>query len=471
MSSCCPGRRLASHVRRLAQIPLCELVGMFGAWVSFPEPFFRPIRRRVFTAERTFWLFLSQMLSPDPSCRAAVQKALAWLAVTNGPEVSPDTSAYCQARQRLHDQGLKAVSRQVVETVESKTSKRWLWRGHRVKVADGSSFTMPDTRANQQVWPQPSGQKRGCGFPFMRVVVLFSLATGVLIDLAEGSLRLQERTLLRRLRSHLLRGDVLLADRGFCGFADYWALLQLGVHSVTRQHQRLKFGVGLRRVQRLHRNDWLVEWRRSPVPSQGYDRAGWAALPETLTVRQITVRVAIPGFRTEVYWLLTTLVDPKAYPARAFAELYRRRWAAELFLRDIKITLAMNPLRCKTPALIRKELLMHQIAYNLVRAVMIDAARTAHVAINRVSFKAAVTTIRQWTPQLARIRPAKRRNPLYRRLLSALARDLLPKRPNRVEPRALKRRPKEYQRLNKPRHLFQEIHHRNRYHKTTHLIQ
>jgi len=325
---------------------------------------------------------------------------------------------------------------------------------------------MPDTPANQARWPQPTGQRPGCGFPVARIVGVFSLATGVLLALRTASLHVNERGLVRSLFDSVFRpGDVALADRGFCGFAAFHELLGRGVHSVMRRHARLKHGAGLRTIRRLGRKDLLMEWRRWDVPSIGYDRPAWKALPDRMQVREITVHVRAAGYRTKRIVLLTTLLDPVAYPAEAFAHLYRRRWEIETDLRHLKTTLGLEVLRCKSPAMIEKELIMGQIAYNLIRALMMETAQTHHVDPGRLSFKGTLVAAREWAPVMNTATDEDELDSLHQRLLACLARDLVPWRPGRREPRALKRRLKVYARLVKPRHRYREIPHRNRYTK------
>jgi hypothetical protein len=333
--------------------------------------------------------------------------------------------------------------------------------GRRVRVVDGSSCSMPDTPANQARYPQPRRQKPGCGFPVMRFVALFSLATGALIAVAQGPLSEHERTLWRRLWDVLKRGEIVLADRGFCSFADYWLLLQRGVDCIMRLHARRSKGV--RKIKRLAKDDWLVEWVKTKVRPKWMEHALWKTLPDTLRVRHVTIRVAIAGFRTKSLTIATTLLDASAYPAEAIADLYRRRWRIELFLRDIKITMDMDVLRCKTPALIQKEFTMHLIAYDLVRALMLEAATRHNKDLTRLSLAGAAAAIRQWAPSFVGLTSRAQRRAHLDAFLRALANDLVPYRPNRLEPRARKRRPKNYQLLNKPRQLFKEIQHRNKY--------
>jgi Transposase DDE domain len=464
--------RFRSRCLALAEMSLCELAALLAPRLSLDAPYPAPFRERLFTPVRIFWLFLAQVFSPATSCRESVRKALAWLALAEAeeragdaasPGASPSTSAFCQARLRIKEAWLTDISQHLTENLESNTPRAWCWRGHPVKVVDGSSVSMADTPANQERWPQPEGQKQGCGFPVARIVGVFSLATGVLLSLVNSSLHVNERRLFRGLFDSVFRpGDVVLADRGFCGFAVYCELLRRGVHSVMRRHQRLQDGVGLRKIRRLGRNDVLLDWVRSPVPSKGYDRAAWKALPERMQVRQLTVHVEIPGFRTETIQLLTTLLDRAAYPADSFAGLYRRRWAIELRLRDLKTPLGMEVIRCKSPAMVEKTLLLFQIAHNLVRSLMIEAAETHGVDLARISFKGTLASARQWAGVMTAAGDGALAH-FHSRFLESIARDLVPDRPGRREPRAYKRRRKNYARLVEPRRTYHEILHRNRY--------
>jgi hypothetical protein len=450
---------LAVHRRRLLALPVTALVQTAGSFLRPPDAL--PGRTRVFTPWVTFWVFLAQVLSRARTCREAVYQAQGWFRVQQARELSSNTSAYCQARLRLPqphvDSALKGVVRHLV------AKEKVFGSGRRVRVVDGSSCSMPDTPANQARYPQPRRQKPGCGFPVMRFVALFSLATGALLAVAQGPLSEHERTLWRRLWDALKRGDIALADRGFCSFADYWLLFQRGVDCVMRLHARRSKGV--RKIKRLAKDDWLVEWVKTKIRPKWMEHTLWAALPETLRVRHVTIHVAIPGFRTKSLTIATTLLDANVYPAEALAGLYRRRWRIELFLRDIKITMGMDVLRCKTPALIQKEFTMHLIAYNLVRALMIEAATRHDKDLTRLSLAGAISAIRQWAPSFVGILSRAKRRVHLDAFLRALANDLVPYRPNRIEPRARKRRPKNYQLLNKPRRLFKEIQHRNRYEK------
>jgi hypothetical protein len=369
------------------------------------------------------------------------------------------TGAYCQARGRLPLERLQHALSASARAADQRADCRWL--GHCVKVVDGSTTSLPDTPKNQTAYPQSKAQKPGCGFPLLQLVVLFSLASGSILAAVWGNKHQSELRLFRRLWSWLHRGDVLLGDRHF---TDYVSLAQLdcrGVHLIGRlaANRRLDWSQG----RRLGRHERLFTWTK-PFGRPAYlSRRQWLALPAELTVRVIRVVVSEPGFRTRQLLLVTTLLDPRLYPAQAVAALYRRRWRLELCLRDLKTTLGMEQMRCLSPAMVHKELLCYLIAYNFIRCVMAKAAQTYDVDLARVSFKGSLDTVRQFSTALAQARNRKQQRLLQQQLLRNLALDLVPDRPGRREPRALKRRPKPYALLNRPRHIFRDIPHKNTY--------
>jgi hypothetical protein len=456
--------RFDAQARRLEKSPLCELPFMFSDFVDLSNVSFAAFRDRIFTLSRTFWLFLYQVFSSEASCSEVVRKALVHLAVEEGAVASPNNSGYCQARQRLPQELVAAIDRSVSSRLEEE-SRCELWNGRVVKVADGSSVSMPDTPENRAVYRPPASRCAAATFPVMRLMCLFSLASGALVACEHASLSVSERALWRRMWPRLGSGDVVLGDRGFCGFADFIELAAREIDCVMRLHGRRS--VGVEEVKRLGRNDWLVHWRKSKTSSrpEWVSQEQWESFPDRLLVRHVTVHVAVRGFRTQVITVATTLLDPKLYPARDLGELYRRRWFAELYLRDIKVSLGMDPLRCKSPAMVVKELTMYLIAYNLVRALMFRAAREYDLDPTALSYKQSLATVRQWTPAMEEAESPKRHLALLDLLLYYLAGAAVPHRPGRSEPRAKKRRPKNYQLLNKPRHEMQTIAHRNRYRK------
>ena len=454
--------RVRAQARRLEKLPLCELPFMFSDWIDLSNVAFATFRERVFTLSRTFWLFLYQVFMSDGSCSEVVSKALVQLMIDEGSVVSRSTSAYCQARKRLPQELVEEIEQSIATRLDEESSCE-LWKGRLVKVVDGSSVSMPDTLENREAYPPPKSRCPAATFPVMRLLCMFSLSSGALLECEHGTLSDHERTLWRRMWARLSKGDVVLADRGFCGYADFVLLLRQGVDSVMRLHQRRS--VGVREVKRLGRGDMLVEWLKTKAKPDWMTDDEWQALPDQLQVRHVSFRVTMPGFRTQAVTVATTLLDPKLYPARDLAELYRRRWMAELFLRDIKVSLGMDPLRCKSPDMVVKELTMYLIAYNLVRALMFRSARQYELDPTAISYKQSLATVRQWTPAMEEAESPKRHLALLDLLIYYLACTTVPYRPGRSEPRAKKRRPKNYQLLNKPRHEFQAIPHRNRYQK------
>jgi len=325
-----------------------------------------------------------------------------------------------------------------------------LWLGRCVKVVDGTGLSMPDTASNQAAYPQSVSQKPGCGFPLMKRVGLFSLASGALLQFARGTQYNHDCQLFVQLWPHLLKGDVVLGDRGFCSFLALGSLLAQGVDSVLRLHQTRR--VDFRRGQRLGKDDQLIVWQRPfRRPTEQHPEL-MAALPKQLTVRQIRLRVQIKGFRSQTIVLVTTLLDPVAYPADEIRQLYLQRWSVELHFREIKTLLALDVLRCLSSEMVEKELLVHVIAYNLVRSVMQQAALQHQVDLERLSFKGTLDTLNRFAEAIhAAHGEPHRQTKLRDAMFELIARDQLPIRPGRSEPRAKKRRPKAYPFLTKPR--------------------
>ena len=421
-------------------------------------------RERTFTAQVTFWAFVAQILSPGSSCREMVRRVDAWWqrAAQGGVKLSCSTSAYCQARARLDPAVLELVCGHLCWSLERNALSEERWLGGRpVKIIDGTCLSMPDTEANQALWPQPSSQQASLGFPMMKLVGLFSLGSGALLETVTGNLHVHESVLFRGLWDKLTKNDVVLADRGFCSYATLASLQQRGVDSVMRLHQmrRADFRAG----QALGPEDRLVTWQKPAQRTQTWSVEEFAALPETLTLRLIRLHVAAQGFRTRTVVLVTTLLDPQLYSAAALRELYGERWNVELHFHQIKTLLAMDVLRCKSPELIQREVALHRIAYNLVRNLMQRSAHLHHVPLGRISFKGSLDTLRHWSAVIAAAGETPRKqNEFIAQMLTAIARDLVPERPGRSEPRAKKRRSKNYQLLTQPRHKIGNLPRRNR---------
>ena len=419
-------------------------------------------RDRLFTPLVTFWAFLSQVLSPQSACRDAVRKAQAWWSLGRRLPVSTNTSAYCQARSRLSEPTLLAIHRQTAQRLECNVPTDSLWLGRRVKVVDGTTCSMPDTAESQKAYPQPGSQKPGCGFPMMKLVGLFCLASGALLEVVRGTLRVHESQLFRHLWPHLNAGDVLLADRGFCSFFSLSSLQERGVDGLMRLHQRRR--VDFRGGKRLGPEDIVLNWTKPAQRPETLSAQEFSALPDSLSVRQIRLHPNIKGFRVRTIVLVTTLLDPIVFPAQALGELYFQRWSVELHFREIKTLLRLDILRCLSPQMVHKELLLHMIAYNLIRCLMQQAAICHQVDLSRISFKGTFDTLHHFADVIrAAAAKPRQRAQLYSEMLRLIALDQLPIRPLRSEPRAKKRRPKNYQLLTKPRKLMITVQHRSRH--------
>lgn len=421
-------------------------------------------RQRIFSLDVVFWAFLDQVQTPGGSCREAVRKVMAFLR-RKSPRgqtgvMSPDSSAYCQARAKIPLEVMDQISAHLVERMQRNIPHRALWHGRHVKLVDGTGVSMPDTPANQARWPQSSSQKPGCGFPSMNVAAIFCLITGALIKAAIGDRRTHETMLFQKLWHTLEKGDLLVADRGFCSFGSFASLLARGVDALMRLPEKKMRQAISSQLPKTETFDVVVNWKRPSQCIPSMTPGEFELLPECIPVRVVRHTIAQPGFRTRKATLITTVLDGEIKAAE-FAALYFRRWGIELHFREIKILLNMDVLRCTTPDMIERELGMHFVAYNLIRCVMQKAALTCDADLNRLSFKGCLDTVRQFA-NAAQGAEGKPRTiaAMVDEMLLAIARDPNPHRPGRSEPRVRKRRPKNYRLMTKPRHEMGPLPHR-----------
>ena len=346
-------RILAEQRAKLGQKTLSELGQCFRQFIPTQalsqSDSGRSSRRRLFTKENTFWAFFSQVLGADRGCREVVRKLQALCASQSKPLPSSSTAAYCQARARLDLTSLEQIFAHTAKLGRTDSPGNKL-NGRRVVVVDGTGLSLPDTVANQQAWPQRANQKPGCGFPQAALCACFCLASGTLLSYRIGNKKSAELPLLREQWDTFEPGDIFLGDKGFCSYYDVWAFQERGVDSVITLARRTPV-TEAESVKVLGENDRLIRWSK-PTHRQAanYSHAQWADSSDTLLLRQIKVTVKQPGFRATTFHLITTLLDAEVYPASDIADLYLQRWDVELFFRDIKTTLGMDVLRCKTPA-------------------------------------------------------------------------------------------------------------------------
>jgi hypothetical protein len=449
------GSRTAKTLAGLRACTLCQLEARFGACLPatlFPKaPDQQNSRDRLYTRWRTFWCLLWQSLNPQASGREVVRQLQALFQLEGGPSLSGEDGAYCRARARLPVSEFPKALAATAQAAERVAAPVGLLQGRPLKVVDGSTLTLPDTPKNRAAYPPV--QAAPPHFPMLRLVVLFSLGSGALLALAQGSLFQSELSLWGLLLGQLAKGDIVVGDRGFGNFVVVALLQGLGVDFLGRSLRRSD---GRRRARRLGQDDWLMVWKKGPRSSPWLTLAQWAGLPTELTVRVVRGRCQQKGFRVRQVTLVTTLLDAQRYPAAELLQAYLRRWRLEMCLDDLKTTLQLEMLRSHSPAMAQKEIYARLIAHNLVRWTMAQAATRHDVALERISFKGTLDALRQFSQALSQARSQKRRRALWAELLRTLAADLVPARPGRREPRAVKRKKNKYPRLNLPRCQFRD---------------
>lgn len=429
------------EIRRLGPGQLCSL---FCADVE-PEKIGGAVgsRNRVFTPAVTFWLMIGQAFRGG-SLREAVREAQASFAELTHSEVDVEgaTGSYSDARKRLLQSELDDVNKRVCARLPQSGQ---LLDGRRIMVVDGTGVQMHDTAANQDTYPQPATQKPGCGFPVAQLLVLMNLESGTVpFASLSPSTADESGVFLAELMSHLCRGDVLLADLGFCSYLEFAQLAQRGVDALTPLHTARQWPAN------VTGDEALVTWKRPPLsamPDHVSDEE-WTELPESITVRYVRRRIARKGFRTKTIMFVTTLLDSSA---EEIIETYARRWEIELSIDDIKTTMDMSFVSAKTPAMVAKVITTHLIAYNLIRTLIHRAAAQAGVDPRRISFKGTLDAILQFATSIKR-GTKKAAAQIKEKLIETITGDLIPLRPGRVEPRVRKRRPKPFPLMTKPRH-------------------
>jgi hypothetical protein len=438
-------REVEQFRRRFGDQPTQALGAVLSAEVlgTLVEEEVGRFRERVYPPLTTLGLFIGQALSPDGACQDAVARHLSERTARGQAGCSLNSGPYCKARQRLPLGLISRLGASVGEEVERASPTDWKWRGRSIKLMDGTTISMPDTEENQAVYPQSGVQKPGLGFPLAMLVALISLSTGAVLRWALGPCRGKhtgEQALFRTLMPQLAPGDVILADRYHCNYFTAALLVERGVDLVTRQHQRRI--TDFRRGKRLGRRDHLVDWVRPQRPSW-MDPETYARMPERLALRETEVAGRI---------LVTTFTDPKTVSAAQIDELYSRRWQVEVDLRSIKAQMGMDILRAKSPVMIDKEIAVYLLAYNLVCALITRAAAGARVLARSLSFKGTLQLLLAFEQHL-RFGAGAGARTMTAHLLGAISLLKLPIRPGRVEPHAIKRRPKNHQLLTVPRNI------------------
>ncbi len=416
-------------------------------------------RDRVFSPITTIWGFLSQVLSPDHSCRDAVSRIIAHRAANGITVCSPNTASYCNARSRIPTSVLSTLATRTAEELQTSGGDRWKWNGRSVFILDGSSVSMPDTPENQAMYPQLPQQAAGLGFPLARIAVLLSLATGACHDLAIASYKGKgtgETSLFRRMYDTLKPGDVVLADALFDDYFIACELRSRGIDLVAHaQYERTGSWVAENRPD----GDILV-WQRPNKP-RGMTGEQYRSYPKQLLMRQVTVDARDKNNRVQQFKVVTTILTP-SIDGKQIGALYEHRWEGEVDIRSIKCTMQMDILRCKTPDMVHKEIWTHLLAYNLLRTIMAVTANENAIEPRKVSFQGAKQAVTAFAPKIEAAQPEDRGR-LIDALLTTIAYHRVGNRPGRWEPRARKRRPKPAARLTQPRPVAKLPHHRSKW--------
>lgn len=394
-------------------------------------------RQRVFCPLVTLWAWLSQCLSQDKSLNEAVSRIVAHRVSTGLPACSASSASYSDARSRFPLPVMARMAKEIGTNVHNSAENAWHWRGREVFLADGTGLSMPDTPENQAVFPQIKSIKQGLGFPVMRAVALISLPTGAVVDFAyaahEGK-GTGEGTLLRGMLDTLKSGDIVVADRFYPSYRTVGAMLDRGIDIVSVSHQSrdVDFSAGIQLGDRDH----IVEWHKPPFSRRSMSREEYDRLPDSMPVREFVINIEGRSGGSEEAIVVATITDPTV-PQDELSELYWRRWHAELDLRSIKQSMHLDVLRCKTPAMVEKEIFAHLLAYNLLRGVMTESAKRAGTTPRHLSVKGAMQSVESFTPAMM---ATGTRDVLYDAMLTTVAAHRVGNRPGRQEPRKRKRR-------------------------------
>lgn len=408
----------------------------------------------IYSTATIVWSFLSQVLrdGKEASCRAAVARIAVHQQQTGGAVPTSDTGDYCRARAKLSEDALCDLTTEVGGEAEQQAKDEWLWKGRHAKLVDGFTFTMPDTPENQAAYPQHTAQKPGLGFPIARCVAILSLATACTLALAQGPYsgkETGETALLRSLLESVSEGDLLVLDRYYCSFLMIALLGGRNVDVCTRLHQRRR--ADFRKGRRLGPDDHLIVWTKPSRP-EWMDEATYAAIPNTMTLREVRFCVVEPGRRTQVLTVVTTLLDADAYTRQDIAELYGFRWNSELDIRSIKQGLNLAHVRCKSPEMVRRELWMTILGYNLIRTTAAAAAMLHDKQPRHISFASTCEyVLASWSLFSTASLPAAALFSHCQAMLKRIAECKVADRPGRIEPRELKRRRHGYKLMQEPR--------------------
>jgi hypothetical protein len=397
-------------------------------------------RERLYPPTETLSMFLAQAMNADRSCQNIVNQATLHRLAGGLNVNSTHTGGYCRARQRLPLKMPLDLTQYLGDQISQQSPKAWCWQGRQVRIVDGTTVTMPDTEANQAAFPQQRGQKPGLGFPICRVVGITCLASGALLNAAIGRFNGKggdEQTLLRSIQDTFQPGEIILGDAFFATYFFIATLQTRGIDMLMEQQGARRRTTDFRCGQKLGKRDHLIIINKPKIRPGWMTETQYDAAPVSITVRE---------FRAGGKVMVTTLSCSKNYPKDALKLLYQSRWHVELDIRNIKDTMDMNVLSCKTPDMVRKEIWVYLLAYNLIRLMMAQSALLADIRPRAISFKHC---LQLWLIYLQQSQNLD--DDMLESLLQMMAQQRVGNRAGRIEPRAVKRRPKAYPMLTIPR--------------------
>jgi hypothetical protein len=446
-----PNRHIRSQQRgTIRQIRKTDAYAFFDlltddATLAEVESLLPAHRERLLPPTETLAMFMAQALNADRSCQNAINEFSARRVAGGLRACSTSTAAYCRARQRLPQHMVSSLVSFTGQAMKASVPPAWTWQGRPVRLVDGTTVAMADTAQNQAAFPQPTSQKPGVGFPISRLLALFCLSSGAVLDAATCAYHGKgndEQTLLRSLLDRLEPGSVLVGDAFFATFFLLAELQRRGVDGVFEQYGARRRSTDFRRGRRLGERDHVIELEKPKVRPSWMTPRQFAQAPDRLAVRELQV-----GGKT----LVTTLLCAKLTPKSELKSLYRQRWHVELNFRYLKTTMGMEMLRSKSPAMAIKEIWVYLLAYNLIRRMMLQAAGIEGVLPRQLSFKHALQLC-----MACRLCLTPLDQDAAQILLRLIAKRRVGQRPGRIEPRAIKRRPKPFPSLTKHRHLARE---------------
>ena len=406
-------------------------------------------RDRVYNQLLTFWGFLWQTLTPQTSCREVVRQVQSLFKLHRQDSLSHGSAAFCKARKRLPmDTLTKALDRTAILAQQRASNQESIFEGRRIKLVDGTSMTLSDTPANREAFPKTQVKNKETSFPMIRMVGLFCLKSAAMLSAVSGNFHQSENGLFVQLIDKMSPGDIIVGDRGFCGYVLICLLGQRQVDFIGRCKRKFK---KTQARQRLGRYDWIVCWKRGASKAPFLSEEQSQQIPEEKQLRIVRGSIHKRGFRVVRMTLATTLLDAKKYPAEQILMAYCRRWQLEMCFDDIKTSMGMETLRCKSPDMVRKEMYMFLIAHNLIRLLILESVNQYHAPLYRISFKGSIDALRQFSMSIQQAKTKNIRHALWEELLRILSLDLVPHRPDRREPRAVKRKKNKYDRLSSHR--------------------